>query len=246
MRDWQGKRYWVVGASEGLGRALAHKMSASGAELVLSARSEDRLNELAAELPGKTQVVPVDVRDMQSVKDAVATAGHLDGMVYLAAVYWPQGAKKWNPDEVELMCDINYTGGARCIGAAIGPMIERDEGHIVICGSISVFRGLPGSIGYTSSKAGLASLAESMQCDLVNTGVDVQIANPGYIKSRLTDKNTHAMPFIMEPEDAAQRMFEHMNTDRFKTNYPFLFSSFFRFSMFWPDWLYYRVFGSRS
>ena len=61
MREFQGKRYWLVGASAGLGRAVAERMSALGCELVISARGEDELNELANALPGKAEVVPVDV-----------------------------------------------------------------------------------------------------------------------------------------------------------------------------------------
>ncbi|HAW46682.1 MAG TPA: short-chain dehydrogenase, partial [Roseovarius sp.] len=62
MTDWQGKRYWLVGASEGLGAALAHKLSAAGAEVIVSARNEARLAELVAALPGRARAVPVDVR----------------------------------------------------------------------------------------------------------------------------------------------------------------------------------------
>ena len=54
MKNWQGKRYWLVGASEGLGREVAKTMSRAGAEVIVSARSEDRLKELVAELPGKS------------------------------------------------------------------------------------------------------------------------------------------------------------------------------------------------
>ena len=66
MTEFVGKRYWIVGASEGLGRSLAHKLSRAGAHLILSARSEDRLRELAAELPGRAQVVACDVTDPES------------------------------------------------------------------------------------------------------------------------------------------------------------------------------------
>jgi short-subunit dehydrogenase len=242
MRQWQGKRYWLVGASEGLGRALAHKMSAAGAELILSARSVERLQALADELPGKAHVIPVDVSDRNSVEDAAAEAGQLDGVVYLAGVYWPTPAQSWDAEKVEMMCDINFTGGARVVGAVIGQMVERGTGHIVLTGSLSGFRGLPGAIGYSASKAGLMGLAESMHADLRGSGIQVQVANPGFIKTRLTEKNDFNMPFLMEPEDAARAMFEHMNTEHFKRSFPFLFSLLFRFSQFWPDWLYYRVF----
>ncbi|MDA0961600.1 MAG: SDR family NAD(P)-dependent oxidoreductase, partial [Proteobacteria bacterium] len=61
MKIWTGKRYWIVGASEGLGEALARKMSSAGAHLILSARNETKLNELAASLPGQATVVPMDI-----------------------------------------------------------------------------------------------------------------------------------------------------------------------------------------
>lgn len=246
MRDWKGKRYWVVGASEGLGRALAHRMSAAGAELVLSARNRDALDALVAELPGKARAVPVDVGDRDSVRAAAEAVGEIDGLVFLAGVYWPMPAQEWNAEQVELMCDINFTGAARVVGAVIGQMVARDRGHIVLTGSLSGFRGLPGAIGYSASKAGLMALAESMYADLCRSGVAVQVANPGFIRTRLTDKNEFRMPFIMEPEAAAREMFEHMNTDRFKRSFPTLFSLLFRFSQFWPDWIYYRVFRGRT
>ena len=74
MREWQGKRYWLVGASEGLGRDVAHVMSRAGAEVILSARSAERLTELAAELPGKSSVVPLDVTDNDAVQAAAVVA----------------------------------------------------------------------------------------------------------------------------------------------------------------------------
>ena len=68
MRDWHGKRYWLVGASEGLGLALAQMLSQAGAEVILSARSADRLAEAVAQMPGKAQAVPCDVAELKAVK----------------------------------------------------------------------------------------------------------------------------------------------------------------------------------
>ena len=75
MRDWAGKRYWLVGASQGLGRSVALELSKTGAEVILSARDEEALHQLASELPGKSSVVPVDVSDADSVAKAAAAAG---------------------------------------------------------------------------------------------------------------------------------------------------------------------------
>lgn len=243
MSEWAGKRYWLVGASEGLGAALAHKMSAAGVHLFLSARSEDKLNDLAASLPGKSDVVPVDVSDSESVKAAAEAVGDIDGVVQIAGVYWPFGAKNWDADQAIAMADINFTGAMRLMGAVVPKFVERDAGHIVLTGSLSGFRGLPGAAAYTSSKAGVMTLAESLYADLRKTNVRVQLVNPGFVKTRLTDKNDFSMPFIMEPEDAAREYFEHMNTDAFKRSFPTLFSWVFRGSQFLPDWLYYRLFA---
>lgn len=243
MRNWQGKRYWLVGASEGLGKALAHRINAAGAEVILSARSADTLKDAAEAMPGKASYQTIDIADGESVKAAAEAVGDVDGVVLLAGVYWPFGADEWDADKATAMVDINFTGFVRVLGQVVPAMVAKDAGHIVITSSLTGFRGLPGSIGYTASKAATMSLAECMYADLRKTGVDVQVANPGFIKTRLTDKNDFKMPFIMDPEDAAKAMFDHMNTDHFKTSFPMLFSLVFRLSQFLPDWAYFRIFG---
>jgi NADP-dependent 3-hydroxy acid dehydrogenase YdfG len=243
MIDWQGKRYWLVGASEGLGAALAHVVSRSGAEVIVSARSADRLATLVDELPGKASYQVMDVANMDSVRAAADAIGEVDGVVFLAGVYWPMKSSDWNVEQANAMADINFTGLLRVMGVIVPEMVKRDTGHIVITGSLSGFRGLPGAIGYAASKAGTMALAESMYADLRKTGVRVQVANPGFLRTRLTEKNDFAMPFIMEPEDAAQEMFEHMNSDHFKKSFPRVFSWLFRLSQFMPDWMYYRLFA---
>lgn len=245
MKDWAGKRYWLVGASEGLGLALARVISGMGAEVILSARNAARLEEAVASLPGKGRAVVCDVSDSSSVQEAADAVGEIDGVVYLAGVYWPMKAQDWDARQVEQMCDINFTGCARVIGAVIPDMVQRGSGHIVICGSLSGFRGLPGAVGYAASKAGVMALAESLYCDLRGSGIDVQVANPGFIKTRLTEKNDFSMPFLMEPEEAARAMFEHMNSDSFKSSFPTVFSWVFRLSQFLPDWAYYRLFAPK-
>lgn len=244
MTQWQGKRYWLVGASDGLGAALALRLSRAGAEVILSARSEDKLKDVANGLPGKTEVVTMDVSDNDSVIEAAKTVGVVDGVVFLAGVYWPFGAKEWDAEQATAMADINFTGLMRVMGQVVPDMVARDAGHIVITSSLTGFRGLPGSIGYTASKAATMSLAECMYADLHKTGVKVQVVNPGFIKTQLTDKNDFKMPFLMTPENASQEMFEHMNTDKFKKSFPFTFSLLFRGSQFLPDWLYFRIFGA--
>jgi short-subunit dehydrogenase len=248
VRDWAGRRYWLVGASEGLGRDLARLMSAAGAELVLSARSADRLNELVAELPGPASVVAMDVADPASVvaaATAATAAGPLDGVVYLAGLYWPMRAQDWDAARVEAMCEVNFVGAARVVGQVLPAMVARGSGHVVLTGSLAGFRGLPGAAGYAASKAAIMALGESLHADLRGSGITVQLVNPGFIRTRLTAQNDFRMPFIMEPEAAAARMFAHMGTDRFKTSFPGVFAAFFRLGQFLPDWAWYPLLPRR-
>jgi NADP-dependent 3-hydroxy acid dehydrogenase YdfG len=242
--EWIGKRYWLVGASEGLGLALAHKLNAAGAEVIVSGRNKDRLDEVVAELPGRARAVAVDVGDDASVAQAAEEVGEIDGMVFIAGVYWPMPATEWNPEQVTAMANVNFTGAVRVLGHVVPQMVARDAGHIVMTGSLAGFRGLPGAVGYGASKAGVMSLTESLRADLWRTGVRVQLANPGFIKTRLTDKNQFHMPFLMTPEQAAQEMFELMcDQAAFDRSFPGLFSLVFRMSRFLPNWLYYRLFA---
>ena len=142
--------------------------------------------------------------------------------------------------------DVNFTGAARVLGTVVPGFVARNRGHVVLTGSLAGFRGLPGSIGYGSSKAGLMHLAESMHADLRGTGVEVQLANPGFIRTRLTDKNEFHMPFLMEPDQAAAEMFTLMSGNRFKRSFPWAFSLVFRGAQFLPDALYYRLFGAKG
>ena len=243
MRDWKGKKYWLIGASDGLGAALARKLSEVGAEVILSARTEDKLNAVAEALPGRARVQTVDVSSRESLESAAAAVGEVDGVVWLAGVYWPFGANDWNAEQAEEMADINFTGAMRGVGVVLPPMIARGHGHFVLTGSLTAYGGLPKSAPYTATKAGIMALAESLRCDTQGTDVTVQLVNPGFVRTRLTDKNDFGMPGIMEPDKAAQEIFEHMNSDGFSRSFPFWFGLVFRLARFLPPPLYFRLFS---
>ncbi|MEI6797915.1 MAG: SDR family NAD(P)-dependent oxidoreductase [Pseudomonadota bacterium] len=242
--SFAGKRYWLVGASEGLGLALAQQMHRAGASVILSARNAARLDEVCATMPNAT-AAPLDVSDSAAVVRVAAELGPIDGMIWLAGVYTPMPADALDPDAFVQMCDVNFTGCARVLGAVLPAMVAQGAGHIVLTGSLSGFRGLPGAMGYQASKAGVMALGECLYADLRGTGIKVQLANPGFIRTRLTDKNTFAMPFLMEPEAAAAHMMELMQGTSFKKSFPTVFSWLFRLSQFLPDWAYYRMFAPK-
>jgi len=246
MIELNGKTYWLIGASEGLGRALAHELSSAGVRLFLSARNAERLNELANDLPGSTTVIPIDVSNADSVTSACQQIPKLDGFIYSAGIYEPMSASSWQANVAEGMLDINLLGAFRTLSHVIPKMDTNNGGHIVLIGSLSGLIGLPGSIGYSSSKAGLIHLAECLKTDLDPKKFTIQIINPGFIKSRLTDKNKFPMPFIMSAKDAAKRTMRIMRSGKFRSSFPRRFAFIFYIATHLPDWLYFRTIRGKT
>ncbi|MDE4173398.1 SDR family NAD(P)-dependent oxidoreductase [Phaeobacter sp. PT47_59] len=237
---FQGRRWWIVGASEGLGYALAEALDEAGARLILSARNAARLDVLASRLRDATSL-PLDVTDADSLSQAMATLGPLDGLIYCAGAYDPLAARDWQPEAVETMCQVNFMGAMRVLGQIVPQFCQRDSGHIVLIGSLAGHTGLPGAIGYGASKAALMHLGENLQADLRGTGVRVQVINPGFIRTRLTDKNKFRMPQIMEPEEAARRCLQAMRSGRFSTSFPAPFSWVFTLGRVLPRRLFLKL-----
>ena len=242
MIEWSKKRYWIVGASEGLGLALAKKMSEAGASLVLTARNEARLKEIAASLPNKAEVLHLDITNLAAVKKSAKILKNLDGFVFLAGAYWPMYAQEWDIGKVTKMVNVNLIGALHTLEVILPMFIEKNRGHLVFTGSLAGYRGLPAALGYGSSKAAIANLSETLRYDLKETSIKVQLINPGFIKTRLTDKNKFKMPQIMAPEDAAEKMFSNMNKNNFSSSFPAPFSWLFRVSRILPDSIYFKLF----
>lgn len=239
MISFDGKKYWIIGASEGLGRSLARLLVAEGAKVILSARNADRLGELASELPN-SRALPVDVTDASAVQKAANSVGMIDGVVLCVGAYEPMPTAAWNTLDALKMINAHLIGSIHVLGHIVPEFCKRNQGDITIIGSLAGYRGLPNAIGYSASKAALRSLAETMRFDLRGTGVVVRLVNPGFIETRLTKKNNFSMPMIMTPEQAAKKVLKAMRRTRFRTDFPAPFSWFIRALDYAPDWLVYR------
>ncbi|WP_424940731.1 SDR family NAD(P)-dependent oxidoreductase [Aliiroseovarius sp. S253] len=239
MTHFAGRTYWLIGASEGLGRALAKRLDDEGARVILSARNADRLEELSGTLQN-ARVLPLDVTDTTAVREAAASVGPIDGVIYNAGAYEPMRATDWDSDAALRMSDVNFTGALRVLGEVVPSFVKDGQGDITLVGSLAGYRGLPAAIGYGASKAALVSLAETMRFDLKGTGVTVRLVNPGFIKTRLTKKNNFRMPMLMTPEHAAERVLSAMKKRRFRTDFPAPFSWGIRCFEYLPDILLYR------
>ncbi|RME18665.1 MAG: SDR family NAD(P)-dependent oxidoreductase [Alphaproteobacteria bacterium] len=237
-----GRRWWVIGASAGLGRAIALELAAGGASVIASARNARALEALAREVPAIAPL-PMDVTSDASVRAACDEVGAPYGIIYAAGAYAPMSARNWLPGQAETMAEVNFVGALRVLSHVLPEQVAAREGRVVLIGSLAGFRGLPGAIGYGASKAALMHLAENLRADLGGTGVRAQIINPGFIRTRLTAKNTFAMPQIMEPDAAAGRVLAAIRKGRFATSFPAPFAWIFTIGRHLPLALFQAMFG---
>ncbi|WBU59608.1 SDR family NAD(P)-dependent oxidoreductase [Paracoccus albus] len=213
------ERIWIMGASDGIGAALARLWAARGASLILSARSEDRMADLAQELGG-AEVLPCDVTDRDSldtVAKAIIDGGKLDRAITLAALYDPGKVMELDPDEAARIVNVNLTGSFNFARAAV-PLL-RQGGQLALTGSVAGYFGLPQGQIYSATKAGVINLAESLRAELAND-VDVRLISPGFVDTRLTQKNDFDMPALMQPAAAAVAILNGLDKGGFEVHFP--------------------------
>ena len=203
----------VTGASSGIGRALASRLSQEGYAVGLVARREAPLLGLQEEIEaagGVALPLVCDVSDRAAVLRAAAECacrlGSVELLVANAGVSEMTEVGTLDSREVAAIIGTNLMGAVHAVEAVLPGMLERDSGHLVAIGSLAGFGGLPKSAAYSASKAALNNFFESFRLDLRHTGVDVTVIKPGYVRTPSTDRNRHKMSGLMELDDAANRM----------------------------------------
>ncbi|MCF3973338.1 SDR family NAD(P)-dependent oxidoreductase [Paracoccus salsus] len=211
-------RIWIIGASDGIGRELARQYAQEGARLILSARRMAALEELATRIGG-AEIRPLDVADRASIEEAaraIAATGPVDRIVHLAALYDPGRIADLDPDKAAQIITVNLTGSFHI--AQIGPRVLRAGGQIALCGSVAGYIGLPQGQIYSATKAGVINLAESLRAERAD--LDVRLICPGFVETRLTEKNDFKMPALIKPEEAATAIRKGLAGRRFEIHFP--------------------------
>lgn len=222
IADWRGRRVWVVGASSGIGRALAHALDARGARVIVSGRDAAALQAFTQEHPA-AQPIALDVLDLQAVRAAgrvILAAGPIDVVVYCAAHYRALRAHDWSLPEMLRHQEVNYVGALHVLDAVLPALQVQGHGHVSLIGSVAGYRGLPRGLGYGPTKAALIHLAEALYLDLRPQGLGVSIINPGFVRTPLTAQNDFHMPALMTPEDAAGEIVRGWGRGRFEIHFP--------------------------
>ena len=243
IRDWQGRRVWLIGASTGIGRALAERLYAMGATVIVSARNLEALKAFVLDHPGST-ALPLDVTDRAAVRRATGSAltdGPLDLVCCCAGHYQPMRATAIDLNELLRHHEVNTVGALHVLDAVMPGMVARRQGHISLVSSVAGFRGLPQSLAYGPTKAALINLAETLYLDLHAHGLGVSVINPGFVETPLTAHNDFHMPALISPAEAAQAIVQGWATGDFEIHFPKRFTRLMKLLRLLPYRLYFAA-----
>ncbi len=194
---FKGKRAWVTGASSGIGQAVARALASEGAEVVISARREERLNDLAQELQekgAKIHIESVDVSDraaMEAVAERLADLGGIDILINNAGTMPISPIINGRVDEWDHMIDVNIKGVLYAINAVYSGMAERKQGHIVNVSSIAARTTYPSAGVYAGTKHAVRAISETLRKEAIRFGVRVTDIQPGSVDTELPDSIGH-------------------------------------------------------
>lgn len=180
--SFTGKRILLTGAAGGLGEITAMAFAEAGATLILSSRNEEKLNEIAAALPGGPhEVIAADLSQPDAPQDVVARAGRID--IFVANAGRPGGwaLDETEVDEISSVILVNFEAPIQMVKAVIPQMKERKDGQIVLISSLAGKFALPDSTMYSSTKSGLRAFAWALRPELARDNIVVSVVTPSFI-----------------------------------------------------------------
>lgn len=233
-KDKTQKRIWIVGGSEGIGLSLVMQLLEDNYKIVVSSRNSEQNSELMSlqiQNPKNVFLLDCDV----TKKDSLAETCHqawsvydgLDIWIYNAGVYHPMKLQDWDIDAFDTMNQVNYLGAVYLMNhllplfTAVTNSINTVRPQWLWNVSLASDFGLPYGGGYSAPKAALQNLAESLQPELSESGIELKVVNHGFVRTRLTAKNDFDMLGLMEPDEAAQKIKLALSHQRFETRFPF-------------------------
>ena len=246
-------KVFITGATSGIGRALAEKFASMGAVLGLVGRNEQALKTLVESLPSPDRASPIvcDVteRDLliEKARDFDQKVGGTDIVIACAGI--SVGVKTRYYEDLDVMQKVyatNVFGMANTFHAFMEPMISRKHGTLVGIASVGGIRGMPGTEAYCSSKSAVITYCESLRVDLKKYGVSVVTISPGFVKTPLTDVNPYPMPFILTPEEFADRAVPRILAKKTYSTIPWQMGIVSKILRMLPPCLFDKLFGNRK
>ncbi|HOO38648.1 MAG TPA: SDR family oxidoreductase [Deltaproteobacteria bacterium] len=229
--EYDDKIVWITGASSGIGEALAHTYSTEGAQLILSARNEARLNEVRnlCTNPEKHLVLPLDLADGNALPDKCSEVlkrfGRVDILINNSGVSQRSLVAQTGLEVDRRIMETNFFGTITLTKAVLPSMLERKAGHIVVISSVAGKLGTPLRSSYSASKHALHGFFDSLRAETWKQGIHVTIVCPGFIRTNIsinaltadgTPQGTmdEAQACGMSPKDCAEKIVRAVEKNR--------------------------------
>jgi ribitol 2-dehydrogenase len=180
-----GRRALVTGASSGIGEAVALALADAGVELVLTGRSGERLDALAARLPGAATTISADLARPEEVERVVVAAGRIDILIANAGLYIPGDAAEGDPDKWDELMAVNVNAVFRLIRRVLPEMIARKAGDIVLTSSVSGHQAIQWEPVYSASKHAIQAFVHGVRRQLGPHDVRIGAVAPGVVLNAL-------------------------------------------------------------
>ena len=237
-----GQHALIVGASSGIGAALAREMAFEGYDVGLIARRTDRLAEVAERGRARGGVAAyraADVNDPEQLQAAITALeevlGPVEVLIANAGIGENTDAANLDLAHVRRVLRTNLEGVVLAIGAVLPAMTRRGHGRIAAVSSIAGMRPIPQIAAYGASKAGVSAFLEGLRADLRGTGVTVTDLCPGYVRTDMLKVEGALPPFTMEADDTARRMVRALLAGRDSLVFPWPLALASRFAAMLPD-----------
>ena len=204
------KRILITGASSGIGRALALAYAAEGVRLFLTARDNERLEEvreLCAAVGAMVIVKSIDVKNKKELRDWILDIGKNYGFdLVIASAGISAGTLGGSESVIQALeiFEVNVSAVINTVNSAVEVMEKRNLGQIAIISSLAGFNGLPSCPSYSASKAAVRFYGEALRISLLKHKIEVSVVCPGYVKTPMTDVNQFHMPFLISANEAAE------------------------------------------
>ncbi len=244
---------WVTGASSGIGRSVALLLARDGFVVHATARGASALDALVAEasdLKGRIVARPGDVTDREAMA-GIAAAINADGnglalAVFNAGVFIPVHGETLEVSDFDKTFAVNLSGVVNGLVPAVAEMKTRGRGQVAIVSSVTGYGGMPTSAAYGATKAALINMAESLKFDLDKLNIRIQIINPGFVDTPATEQNAFAMPALMQPQQAAERIVAGLKAGGFEITFPRRFTYGLKLLNLFPYPLYFAAMNAAT
>ena len=231
----------VSGASRGIGRALAIRLSGPGVRIALIGRDAGALDDTAAACLAKgggAETILLDVRERDAMREALATIDRdrpVDLVVANAGVALPAGDLPASEAATYGEIDINLLGALNTILPLLPAMAGRRSGQVALVSSIAAFTPLPDSPGYSATKAALLVYGLALRERMRPAGVRVSVVCPGFVETEMGSRYRGWRPFLMSAEEAAARIEDGLARDRPVIAFPRSLALVAKLSTFVPE-----------